>query len=685
MSAEESTIVGWRAVGFGAAALLFAVVFGPSLGSGFVYDDHLLVVDNPFVHGFEYVGRAFSTHFWDVFRQHDDTLHYYRPLVTLSYIVDWNVSGGRPWSFHSSNVLMHALAVLLAATWARRLVGQGAWLLPVALFFVHPSRAESVYWVSGRTDVMVTVFLLLAVEAAHRAEAGARWWWGVFGASALCAFLSKEVAVILPFLLLARVEPSTRRSRVASATAGALAVSYLVVRALVFPPRAGNLVFTGKLGLLTVEGFAERLLWPWPQTMFFRTRLALDSARLELAGGALILVLVIAAHVVAWRRDRAAFWLMFAAVAALLPVSNLVESGLPVLASDRFLYLPILLGALGATRLVADSLQRWSTVVWVRMVGVGLLTLMCIVLVSRLPPFEDNEAFWSHELAIDRCNPVGLEYRANQAARRGEVASAVGYLEQMLVAPCVVRTQGVERTLLGKTRVRHLALKAALTPDGDVVELERLLAQLLADRSRHGSERVNLDAALVVLATRLGRDPLAEKYLPELERGDLSGLAAPANLVLTLARLGLFERSRKLLSRLRANQPVALIDEATTGHLAARVKKATFLDSEARRKTGAERAELLALAQAELGAYLRALRILAPIQRRQPPRSTRVLFVQLLVMARLEDDALAVLSRADSPKGAQDILKSVRRRLPKSLQTTPRVPRERGPRFLHHD
>jgi hypothetical protein len=165
-----------------------------------------------------------------------------------------------------------------------------------------------------------------------------------------------------------------------------------------------------------------------------------------------------------------------------------------------------------------------------------------------------------------------------------------------------------------------------------------------------------------------------------VETGSLDELAAPPNVVLTLARLGLQERARRLLSRLREPHPVALMDEPTGAHLMRRLDQAAWFEARAR-ENPEERAELLALAQAELGAYLRALRILAPVRRQARRQSTTVLFVQLLVMARLEDDALSVLRAENSQANAENTLTTLKSHLPKEVLALGRVPHGRGPSF----
>ncbi|MES1183471.1 MAG: hypothetical protein ABUL60_06625, partial [Myxococcales bacterium] len=191
------------------AAALVAVVaflsFLPSLRAGFVYDDTLLIDKNPLVHGAHGIISAFAGHFW----QTEDLgsqgigLTYYRPLVTLSFVLNWLAFGGAAWGFHLVNLVLHATAAWLATRIALRWLGQ-PWLavLVGVLFAVHPTRSESVVWIAGRTDILMAVFGLLSVELCHLArQSGKAWqrWLGLV--CVLAALLCKEGAAVVPVLL----------------------------------------------------------------------------------------------------------------------------------------------------------------------------------------------------------------------------------------------------------------------------------------------------------------------------------------------------------------------------------------------------------------------------------------------------------------------------------------------------
>lgn len=130
---------------------------------------------------------------------------YYRPMVVLSFYLDYLIGGYTPAIYHIHNIAIHAGCAYLIFLFARylstdRVVAWGATLL----FFVLPIHTDSVFWIVGRTDLLCALFylgsLILFLEYMERGSTGALL--GLAACSAL-AFLSKEMAVSLPIALAA--------------------------------------------------------------------------------------------------------------------------------------------------------------------------------------------------------------------------------------------------------------------------------------------------------------------------------------------------------------------------------------------------------------------------------------------------------------------------------------------------
>ncbi len=170
-------------------ALLAWLVYLRASWLGLAWDDAALTTDNP---------SLASLHgLWDLWTQDtwkasglDEQASYYRPVAMTSFWLVARVSTS-PAAHHLTNVLLHAgNAALLAFVLRRRVAARPEVTALLATFWaVATANSEAVLWISGRFDVLVTTFLLLAFAA----NAGPRRWLAplLFG----CALLTKEVAI----------------------------------------------------------------------------------------------------------------------------------------------------------------------------------------------------------------------------------------------------------------------------------------------------------------------------------------------------------------------------------------------------------------------------------------------------------------------------------------------------------
>jgi hypothetical protein len=87
-------------------------------------------------------------------------------VTWLSHALDCQLYGLNPFGHHVTNVLLHALnVVLLFLLLARATGAAGRSLLVAALFACHPFNVESVAWIAERKNVLSTFFFLLTLGA----------------------------------------------------------------------------------------------------------------------------------------------------------------------------------------------------------------------------------------------------------------------------------------------------------------------------------------------------------------------------------------------------------------------------------------------------------------------------------------------------------------------------------------
>ena len=214
------------------AVVMAGCVYINAVHNPFLYDDYRLIVENRSLADLS----NFRAVIW-----HEVT----RPLVNISYAVDYAIWGPSPFGFHLTNVLLHMVNVGLLAWIAWRSSGRPHVVAPIAslLFAVHPMLTDAVGYISGRSELLCGVFFLLAFICARQWLISRRIWWLVpvvffWGLS----LISKEIAAMFPFVVMAYdywVLPSDagdRKHRLLTAYGPLLAIAVLLalVRLAVF-------------------------------------------------------------------------------------------------------------------------------------------------------------------------------------------------------------------------------------------------------------------------------------------------------------------------------------------------------------------------------------------------------------------------------------------------------------------
>jgi tetratricopeptide (TPR) repeat protein len=251
------------------------VVYANGLTGAFAYDDKAIVRDNLRLRSVSKVGELFTTQY---FGGPPGTGTAYRPVLLLSFAVQWWIHGGEPLAYHAVNVLLHAAATLLFAALLLRLGAAPPLAVGAALLFaVHPIHVEAVTGVVGRGETLSAVlgfaFLLASLRFAHPATRRRRWRWLLLALSLYAlAVLTKESAAVAPALLMLCLMARDARPRELAARAGAalrrgLAVyaGCAAVLAATFVLRAhvlGGPLKAPGTGIFALENPLAPLAWP---------------------------------------------------------------------------------------------------------------------------------------------------------------------------------------------------------------------------------------------------------------------------------------------------------------------------------------------------------------------------------------------------------------------------------------
>lgn len=191
---------------------LTVFVFANSLLNGFVGDDNFLIIDNSFYTSWSNAKDLFTSKYLtssvEAINVQDKSRYFsgsvaYRPVLSLTYFVDYFIWQLKPFGYHLTNLLWHlanvsavyALVFLITRTISLS-------FLTAVLFAVHPYKSEAVCSIGYRADLVSTFFLMAAFllyigYRSHRKKL----WMLLSLVSFFLAVFTKESVIIFPALL----------------------------------------------------------------------------------------------------------------------------------------------------------------------------------------------------------------------------------------------------------------------------------------------------------------------------------------------------------------------------------------------------------------------------------------------------------------------------------------------------
>ncbi len=573
--------LGWKHW-VGVFIVLFVVLlaaYGQSLNNPFHYDDLHSIRDNPHIRTLENIPAFFVRP--DYFTA-DPRSAMYRPLVLVSYALNYGLDKLQVQSYHWVNIGVHALNSALLVTLGRMLLG--GLLVPILaglIFALHPVNSEVVNYISSRSESLCAAFFLSSCIAYIRAHRATRFRLLLYGLSLLAfvgALLCKSVAVMLvPLLVLCEwllrgPLPSLRTLTARLSPFLLIGIVYvagmrgMLQTALVDAPvrDMGSQWATQTKALVY---YVKLLAFPWElnvEHQFFLGRwewaVALSAA------------LLLAALVVIWRRGPLARGM---ALWFLLVLAPTFFVPLNVLVNEHRLYIPSAAFAL-AIAVAMQSLMRNAR--WGAVCVVLWLLVYAGLDMRRTEQWRSPEALWGAALAQSPQMPRPHIYMGNALRESGRNREALQHYARALSVNPRVLSGGDMVAVYNNMGAAYLAMEQldesvaayerALQIDPDYApakaSLEGTLA-LRADRERAGAMalqkqgllalvRGELDRAAELLERSLRERPMVQTYMALVQAyerlGDEEGLRRAYRGLVELDPNS--DRGAEMLKRLRA-------------------------------------------------------------------------------------------------------------------------------------
>ncbi|MCC6681557.1 MAG: tetratricopeptide repeat protein [Phycisphaeraceae bacterium] len=358
----------------------------------------------------------------DMVRLHPGTL---RPLTRWTLAVNCAIDGLEPRGYHLFNLLVHAAAglalfgvvrrTLLLPRWAPHLAAHAHWwAFAVALLWVaHPLNTQAVTYIIQRGESLMAAFFLASMYAAIRQwqspTSTGRWLWAIACvAAALLATWSKEVAIVLPGVLLAydwvMLRPGSLkawlRRRGALTAALCLVSAWLMLRSLGTATQEGSsagfgLPVVGPFGYLISQSgvilhYLRLAFWPDVLVLdyFWMPAIPHDTPSPYVTtlvmrfvfwqslaiGGLLIASLIGLIRRQWWAFCGVAFFMILAPTSSVMPIADL--------AVEHRMYLPLTC-VVAIVVIAAGLLIRWIAPSKAAKIGAAILILTTAALGSR--------------------------------------------------------------------------------------------------------------------------------------------------------------------------------------------------------------------------------------------------------------------------------------------------------------
>jgi len=484
----------------GAVFLLVLLVYAGSFDNGFHFDDDHSIVKNEQLSSLSTIPRSFV----DATTFSGDPQYgvMYRPLVVGSLAINHAISDLDPWSYHVTNVILHALFCLAALALIRRWLPEHeevAWIAVVVLA-VHPVNSQIVNYISARAGILAALGVVLAGCSVSMISPVRR------SAATFCAhllgLLSKSTAIVWGPLLALRAigrRPDAGRLRLPLATALVASLLFVVAGTVTgfLGPSLDRLVRPLDVQILTQIKACAYYLWlavvPTHLSVIHSFPVAWEPGAAVVAA-AFFLISVLGLALGAWmRRYDPAYGVLWFFVA--LGVTFIMP--LHVIISEHRLYLSSLGAAIFILGVVVHHPPRWGRV-WI-VVGVVLCSLLTV---QRTSIWQSETALWAAALKRAPGNPRVHANIGRLASLDGDLIRARSHYRRALAVDpkftAVLLNVGAVEEGLGNLQAAAESYRRALVLRPDWGQAARRLGMLLVRMGEMARAKEFLELAVSV-------------------------------------------------------------------------------------------------------------------------------------------------------------------------------------------
>ncbi|MBI4547980.1 MAG: tetratricopeptide repeat protein [Ignavibacteriae bacterium] len=408
-----------------------AIVYAQAVRFEFVtYDDIDLVVQNTtYLSDLSNLFTSFTTH---IFSSHRAEGVYYRPILMVTYILDYQLWSLNPLGYHLTNIVLHCVTAILVFLLINQIIQNNFLALSTSLLFaLHPIQTESVAWVAGRNDVLLGIFIVLMMVFYTRYRASERnrtLYVSLTALSYTLAIFTKESGVFYIFLLplydmcvlhIPLRQVVSLRSFLKYLWVVIVLIGYFLIRLVVFEEflgaerlYGGYIAFWDRILMIPIMVSVHLAFLVFPVHLSVTHPLDqliwIRQPWVTLAVAFTLLLLV--AIWWTWSRDRIFCYGLLWLTVGLLPALNIIPVAVPIL--EHRLYVPMVGFAIALSRgllLLSESLSKVKVFRFVTAVVILVLALLSY---QRLPVWQNSISLWTDAISKE---PMGSRSYLNLA------------------------------------------------------------------------------------------------------------------------------------------------------------------------------------------------------------------------------------------------------------------------------
>ena len=398
------------------AILLFilgitAVVYLPSLQNQFTnWDDQKHLLETPLVRSLA------PSNIVQIFKSIvNDT---YIPLTMLTYAFEYHFFGLNPFIYHLVSLLFHLVLVGLIYILGLRMgLNSGAAGLGALLFGIHPQHVEAVAWVTGRKDILYSIFYIGTILLYGRyCLTKQKSYYFLSLTLCILSILAKPSALSLPFILLL-YDWFEKGNWSRSLCFNKLPYLIVIVPILWLTFQANAQLATMSQNL--INGF---LIFIWSATFylnkFFLPLILTPIYQLPQPISIfhfsylfpLIEFFVIIILIFKHRQNRLFIFSFFFYFVSIFPLLHWDTIPRTETLADRYMYLP----SIGICLLLGNFLYKLfdqckSDIIWKCLVGVGIALLLTFLFLKtwiQTKIWKDGKTLWEHVLRYYPDQPI---------------------------------------------------------------------------------------------------------------------------------------------------------------------------------------------------------------------------------------------------------------------------------------